>query len=43
MSSVEIYYKHAKTEDQDAIRSLGRKAQSHFDAAVNQVARDVPS
>ena len=34
-------YKHAKTEDQDAIRSLGRKAQSHFDAAVNQVARDV--
>ena len=34
-------YKHAKKEDQDAIRSLGRKAQSHFDAAVNQVARDV--
>ena len=34
-------YKHAKKEDQDAIRSIGRKAQSHFDAAVNQVARDV--
>ena len=34
-------YKHAKKEDQDAIRSIGRKAQSHFDAAVNQLARDV--
>ena len=27
--------------DQDAIRSLGSKAQARFDTAVNQVARDV--
>ena len=34
-------YKHAKKADQDAIRSLGSKAQARFDTAVNQVARDV--
>ena len=34
-------YKHAKKADQDAIRSLGSRAQAHFDTAVNQVARDV--
>ena len=28
-------YKHAKKADQDAIRSLGSKAQARFDTAVN--------
>ena len=30
-------YKHAKKADQDAIRSLGSKAQARFDTAVNQI------